>query len=111
MSEEVIIAPLTKSKLQDMAVEYYGNNPASGTIRNAVFFAEKVLREADRLLEPWKLRKLCEIKGHRFLFEDGTRQPNLVREGGDLVLVDWHRLEVSCTNCDMKLTLVEGIPL
>lgn len=112
MSEEIQIAPLTRQKLQDMAVKFYGNTPTSGTIRNAVEFSEQVLREADRLLEPWKKRKLCEIQGHQFPVPDGGGpQPNLVRDGGDITIIDWHQKDVQCRNCDMRLVLVEGIAL
>lgn len=111
MSEEIQIAPLTRQKLQDMAVKFYGNTPTSGTIRNAVEFAEQVLREADRLLEPWKKRKLCEIKGHQFVLNGEDNHAVVMYEELQQILAGWKVPVAHCRNCDMQLILMEGISL
>lgn len=111
-SEEIQIAPLTRQKLQEMAVKFYGNTPTSGTIRNAVEFSEQVLREADRLLEPWKKRKLCEIKGHQFVLQgEGNHITQLSDGAYAQILAEWKVPVSQCRNCDMQLILVEGIAL
>lgn len=112
MSEEIQIAPLTRQKLQEMAVKFYGNSPGSGTIRNAVDFSERVLREADRLLEPWKKRKLCEIKGHQFVLQGEGNHITQLSDGAHAqILAEWKVPVSQCRNCDMQLILVEGIAL
>lgn len=113
-SEEIQIAPLTRQKLQEMAVKFYGNTPTSGTIRNAVEFSEQVLREADRLLEPWKKRKLCEIRGHQFVLSgEGSHVITAYGDNGlhEQILGEWKAPVSQCRNCDMRLVLVEGIAL
>lgn len=110
--EETQIAPLTRQKLEEMAVKFYGNTPTSGTIRNAIEFGQAVLREADRLLEPWKKRKLCEIKGHQFVLQGEDNHAVVLQEGiHEQVLASWKVPAAQCRNCDMQLVLVEGIAL
>lgn len=113
MSEEIQIAPLTRQKLEAMAVKFYGNTPTSGTIRNAIEFGQSVLREADRLLEPWKKRKLCEIRGHQFVLQGEGNHTVIMYEGSnhEQVLTSWRVPAAQCRNCDMQLVLVEGIAL
>lgn len=110
---DIIIAPLTREKLRQMAVDFYGNSPGSKTIDNAIQFGEQVLREADRLLEPWRKRKMCEIHGHQFVIR-GEDNHILTMTGDDVqeqLLATWKVPAAACRNCDMKLMLVEGIAL
>ena len=110
MAEEIQLTPLTRKKLEEMAVKFYGNTPTSGTVRNAIEFGQAVIREADRLLEPWKKRKLCELRGHQFVITEANAI-NLVREEGSQILIEWKVPAAQCRNCDRQLRLVEGIAL
>ena len=98
------LAPLTRAKLEEMAVEFYGNSPTSGTVRNAAEFAILVLKEAERLAEPWKKRQLCEVHGHNFVnFAPQEEFCSVASTDLKQVLWEWKAKSISCTNCDATL--------
>lgn len=95
--EEEFLAPLSRDKLTELAVEAFGYVPDSKTVKTAVELGLRILKEAERLAEPWKLRQLCKLKGHDFQMEPGS----FPDQGPEpWTLHTWHVKPTKCVRCD-----------
>ena len=97
MSEE-FLAPLSRDKLTELAVEAYGYVPDSKTVKTAVELGLRILQEAERLAEPWKLRQLCRLEGHQFNF--GSEHFPAVMGAEAFSIARWQVKPTKCVRCD-----------
>lgn len=102
---EIFLAPLSREKLLDMAVKFYGCVATTKTANNAVEFGLQVLSEAERLADAWKVYKLCEMRGHVFEFEEDDAPMGAAVENGVWKIAGWKARKSDCSLCGATLSI------
>lgn len=95
---------ISESKLQAMALEYWGEQGETRTTEMMVEFAKLVLAEAERTRKIRDAREFCASRGHDIVFHDPEVFGEMSYESGKTHIRGW-RGSGKCEGCGAVLAL------